>query len=138
MKGMTLEFKQKVTTGTDDFNNPTFEIVGISVPDCLIAPIIEPASVREHQAMHQSRDQVRIHLPKLFTGNVSGSYIAYQGKIFQLDSDSVSFMDENTPTRWNRYFRAESVGQYDADMPDIWLHFFVTEDSEYYLEPEGS
>lgn len=138
MKGMTVEFKQKVQTGTDSLNNPTGEIVGITVDDCLIAPIAEPVGAREQQAMHQSRDQVRVHLPKTFTGDVSDSYIAYQGKIFQLDSDSVAFMNENTPTRWNRYFRGESVGQYDQDAPDVWLHFFVTEDSNYVLVQEDS
>lgn len=59
--------------------------------------------------MEQSRDQVRIHLPKLFTGDVSDSTVAWNGKLFKVDSDSVVFMAENTPTRWNRYFRGECV-----------------------------
>lgn len=139
MKGTTLEFKQKAITGVDEFNNPTGEIVGISISDCLIAPITEPQSVREQQAMHQARDQVRIHLPKTCTADLSNSYIAWGGKIFQIDSDSVVFMDENTPTRWNRYMRAESVGQYDQENPtDIWLRFFITEDSNYVLAQESS
>lgn len=138
MTGTTLEFKQTVQTGTDSLNNPTGEIVGISVDDCLIAPIVEPSTAREQQAMNQARDQVRIHLPKSFTGSISDSYVAWDGKIFQIDSDSVKFMDENTPTRWNRYFRAESVGQYDEDTPDVWLRFFITEDSQYVLAQESS
>lgn len=139
MKGTTLEFKQKVQTGTDEFNNPTGEIVGISVADCLIAPIAEPQTAREQQAMHQSKDQVRIHIPKSCTTDLANSYIAWNGKIFQLDSDSVAFMNENTPTRWNRYVRGESVGQYDEDNPnDVWLRFFITEDSNFVLVQEGS
>lgn len=59
--------------------------------------------------MEQSRDQVRIHLPKAYTGDVSDSNVAWNGKLFKVDSDSVVFMNENTPTRWNRYFRAECV-----------------------------
>lgn len=136
MTGISLEFMQRVETSTDEFNNPVYDIVGLTVADCLIAPITEPSNAREQQAINQMRDQVRIHLPKTFTGTVGNSYIAWNGKIFQVDSDSVIFMNENTPTRWNRYFRAESVGQYDENEPDIWLHFFVTEDSQYYLAPE--
>src|SRR5688572_9412422 len=125
MKGTTLEFKQKVQTGTDEFNNPTGEIVVLSVADCLIAQITEPQTAREQQAMHQAKDQVRIHIPKTCTTDLAHSYIAWGGKIFQLDSYSVAFMNENTPTRWNRYVRAESVGQYDEDNPnDMWLRFF--------------
>lgn len=138
MIGMTVDFKTRVETSKDELNDPVYSIVNLSVPDCLVAPITEPTSAREQQAMDQSRDQVRVHFPKNFTGEVDGAWFAYRGKIFQLDSSSVSFMDENTPTRWNRYTRAESVGRYDTEDPDtnIWLHFFVTEDSQYILVEE--
>lgn len=86
----------------------------VEVEDCLIAPIAEPATTREQQALQQDRDQVRIHLPKAFDGDVSGSQVEWNGKLFQLDSDSVVFMAANTPTRWNRYIRAECVMNYQA------------------------
>lgn len=109
MNGTTLIFKKQTANGTDAFNNPTHTVSEISVADCLIAPITEPANAREAQAMQQSRDQIRIHLPKLYTGDVSDSDVDWDGKTFHLDSDSVKFMDDNTPGRWNRYFRAEVV-----------------------------
>lgn len=90
-------------------NNPVNETVNVIVDDCLIAPITEPSNAREQQAMEQSRDQVRIHLPKAFTGSVADSYVMWGGRKFRVDSDSVVFMPENTPTRWNRYFRAEAI-----------------------------
>ena len=109
MKGMTITFKKNTATGTDSMNNPTYETTEIEVEDCLIAPITEPVSAREQQAITQHRDQVRIHLPKTYSGDVGNSDVNYDGKTFHLDSDSVKFMTENTPTRWNRYFRAEAV-----------------------------
>lgn len=109
MVGTTLTFIQKVANGKDALNNPTFTTQNVVVTDCLIAPITEPTTAREQQALTQSRDQVRIHLPKAYTGDVSNSDVNWQGKLFHLDSDSVTFMDENTPTRWNRYIRAENV-----------------------------
>jgi hypothetical protein len=109
MKGISLTFAKKVPTGKDAMNNATFGVINITIDDCLIAPIIEPISAREQQAIEQSRDQVRIHLPKTDSSDVSDSDLMYQGKKFHLDSDSVSFMNENTPTRWNRYFRAECI-----------------------------
>jgi hypothetical protein len=138
MKGIALEFKTRVPTSTDAFNNSVYTIVGVSVPDCLIAPLSAPTNAREQQAIDQMRDVVTIHLPKLLTADLSGSYVAWKGRIFQLDSSSTSFMDENTPTRWNRYFTAESVGRYDEGDNDVWLHFFVTEDSKFYLAGETS
>lgn len=109
MKGITLTFAKEVPGAPDAMGNPVNTKTNIEVADCLIAPITEPATAREQQAMEQSRDQVRIHLPKAYTGDVSDSNVAWNGKLFKVDSDSVVFMDENTPTRWNRYFRAECV-----------------------------
>lgn len=109
MVGIELTFTKKVASGTDDLNNPTYTTEDIVVPDCLIAPVTEPTSIREQQALEQARDQVRIHLPKVFTGDVGGSTLMYDSKTFSLDADTVKFMDGNTPTRWNRYIRAERI-----------------------------
>ena len=109
MVGATITFTQKVANGTDELNNPTYSTEEIEIEDCLIAPIIEPSTAREQQAYDQSRDQVRVHLPKTTTEDVSNSTFIYNSKTFTVDSDSVIFMDGNTPTRWNRYFRAESL-----------------------------
>lgn len=109
MKGITLTFVKQTANGTDSLNNPTYTTTEIDVDDCLIAPITEPVSAREQQAFEQSRDQVRIHMPKASDDDVSDSTVAWGGKTFHVDSDSAVFMNENTPTRWNRYFRAEVV-----------------------------
>ena len=109
MVGTTVTFTKQVANGTDDLNNPTYSDSTVVIDDCLIAPITEPASAREQQAMDQAKDQVRVHLPKTTTQDVSGSSFVYDGKTFTVDSDSVVFMPGNTPTRWNRYFRAECL-----------------------------
>jgi len=109
MVGMEITFIQEVAGEPDAMNNPTYTTQEIVVDDCLVAPITEPATAREQQAMEQSKDQVRVHMPKTDDTDVGNSSFVYDGKTFRLDSSSVKFMDDNTPTRWNRYFRAESV-----------------------------
>lgn len=109
MKGITLTFAKQTPGSPDAMGNPVNTITNIEVNDCLVAPITEPVSAREQQAIEQSRDQVRIHLPKAYTGDVSNSDVTWDGKVFHLDSDSVVFMEGNTPTRWNRYLRAECL-----------------------------
>lgn len=109
MVGMELVFTKRVADGTDDLNNPTYTTTEITVDDCLVAPITEPTTAREQQAMEQSKDQVRVHMPKLSTADVGNSTFEYDGKLFSVDSSSVKFMAGNTPTRWDRYYRAESV-----------------------------
>lgn len=90
-------------------NNPVYSTTEIEVDGCLIAPITEPVNAREQQAIAQSKEQLRIHLPKTFNGDVSNSDVEWDGKKFHVDNDSVVFMAENTPTQWNRYFRAERI-----------------------------
>lgn len=109
MKGITITFTKLVADGVDDLNNPTYTTEDIEIEDCLVAPIVEPQNAREQQAYDQSRDQVRVHLPKATTEDVSSSTFVYDSKTFTVDSDSVIFIEENTPTRWNRYFRAECM-----------------------------
>lgn len=109
MVGMEIDFIKQVANGTDALNNPTFTTQTISVEDCLVAPITEPTTAREQQAMEQSKDQVRVHMPKASSDDVGNSTFVYDGKTFKVDSSSVKFMLANTPTRWDRYYRAESV-----------------------------
>lgn len=125
-------------------NNPISSTIDIVVADCLIAPMSEPLSAREQQAMGQNRDQVRIHLPKAFPGDISDSDVTFGGKTFHIDSDSVVFMAENTPTRWNRYFRAELVANHrpvgsfllDGFLTEDGNGFFIAENAYYYFAQE--
>lgn len=107
--GMQITFTKRVANGKDDLNNDTYTDQEIVVDDCLIAPPTEPVSAREQQAIDQSRDVLRVHLPKASDDDISHSTFVWGGKTFTIDSDSTKFMDANTPGRWNRYFRAESV-----------------------------
>lgn len=109
MKGITLTFEKQIQSGTDKLKNPKYITEDIEVEDCLVAPVTVPTNAREEQAIAQSRDQIYIHFPKLCTEDLSASNVTYDGKTFKLDSDTVKFMDGNTPTRWNRYVRAERI-----------------------------
>lgn len=109
MVGTTLVFTKRVQVGTDEMNDPTWETTTITVDDCLIAPELEPIPQREQQAKTQQRDRIRIHLPKTSTDDVASSTVDWGGKTFMVDSINTIFMAGNTPTRWNRYFRAEAI-----------------------------
>ena len=109
IEGMQITFIKQVANGVDALNDPTYTTQEITVDDVLVAPITEPANARESQALAQSRDQVRVHLPKASNDDISNSTFVYDGKTFRVDSDSVKFMAANTPGRWDRYFRAENI-----------------------------
>lgn len=107
--GITVTFTKQVADGVDDLNDATNTTEEVTIDNVLIAPITEPTNARETQALEQSRDQVRVHLPKATDEVIGDSTFEWGGKVFKVDSDSVPFMNENTPGDWNRYFRAECV-----------------------------
>jgi hypothetical protein len=110
MKTIALEFRKKVATGLkDSLNNPTFTIGAFIINDCLIAPVIEPVDRIETAALDRNQAIVRIHLPKNDTADVSDSEVEYGGQTWRVIGKPVQFMNENTPTQWNRYVRAESI-----------------------------
>lgn len=109
MVGTTLVFNRRVQADTDAMGNPTYEINPITVPNCLIAPMHEPQNAHEQQGKTDTRERLRIHMPKTSNDDVSGSTVVWDGKTYQVDNSSVKFMDENTPGQWNRYFMAEAI-----------------------------
>lgn len=110
MIGMTLSFTKKVPTGAkDSFNNPVYSTQTVEVSDCLVAPPTEPYDRVESAALDRDITMVRVHLPKTDSADVSDSEFMYDGEKFRVIGRPVKFMAENTPTRWNRYIKAESI-----------------------------
>lgn len=91
MRTTKITFKNRPTDGG-------FETV--EVEDCLVANNGSP-NVR--------RPQILIHLPKTFKGEVDGSFVEYEGEEYHVVGTTAADMDDNTPTKWNRYAIAERI-----------------------------
>ena len=91
MRGTRVKFKNRPVPGGFE----TFEI-----DDCLIANNGSP---------NQARPQIIIHLPRTDNHIVDGSFVEYDGEDYHVVGTTVPQMDENTPTRWNRYAIAERI-----------------------------
>lgn len=92
MKGITVEFK----------NHPDGNggLETFSISDCLIANNGSP---------NATRPQILIHLPKTDSHVVDGAWVNYNGFSWHVVGTTTPQMDENTPTRWNRYAIAERI-----------------------------
>lgn len=104
-----MSFTKRVKTGVDDFNNPVYSSETLSIDDCLIGPPTEPYDRVETSALDRDITLVRVHLPQGNTVDVSDSEFMYDGQTFRVIGKPVKFMEENTPTRWSSYLRAEAV-----------------------------
>lgn len=108
MKGMTLKFSIKNQVGTNAMGDPIISRSVIVISDCLVEPVNDTPR-RDQMALDQGVDQVRVHIPKNCNAKLGGATFMYDGKVFMVDSDSVEYMIWNTPTRWNRNFKAQAV-----------------------------
>lgn len=92
MKGITVEFK----------NHPDGNggLETFSISDCLIANNGSPNAIRP---------QILIHLPKTDSHVVDGAWVNHNGFSWHVVGTTTPQMDENTPTRWNRYAIAERI-----------------------------
>ena len=70
----------------------------ISVDGCLIANNGSPT---------MERPQILIQLPKKFKDDVTGAWVDHEGHSYHVIGVSVSQMESNTPTPWDRYAIAE-------------------------------
>lgn len=110
MKTIVLEFTKRVATGEKDgLNNPKYSEQTFTISDCLVAPASEPLDRVESSALDRNMSILRVHLPKSDSTSVENTSFNYGGRKWEVIGDPVPFMNENTPTMWNRYLRAESV-----------------------------
>lgn len=92
MTGCDILFKNKPN---DDGALSTFTIT-----DCMVAPNGSPAL---------RRPQITIHLPKADKRDVDGAWVKYDGGMYHVIGTTPALMNDNTPTRWNRYAIAEKI-----------------------------
>ena len=91
MIGASVTFRNRPTvTGLETF----------TIDDCLIANNTTP---------NASRPQILIHLPKTDKRAVDGAFVSFEGYDWHVIGTTTTQMDENTPTRWNRYAVAERI-----------------------------
>jgi hypothetical protein len=93
MKGITIQFKNKPNEQGDMLTNH-------KIHNCLIAQSGGPAV---------ARPQVIVHLPKDDPTNVEGAWFQYESNTYHVIGETVAGIEENVPTRWNRYVVAEKI-----------------------------
>ncbi len=92
MKGITLNFTNRP--------NSDGTVSNFSIDDCLISSNGSPTTLRP---------QVIVHLPKTSTQNVNDAWFKWDGETYHIIGTTPKGIDENVPTRWNRYFIAEKL-----------------------------
>lgn len=110
IQGASIVVNRPYQAGTDRFNNVVYGMTGADVDDVLIAP-------GSTELLDASRPEgvsvaYTLHFPKTYTDSLEGCTVElpapWTGE-YRVIGDPQPYMDENTPTRWNRPVEVEAA-----------------------------
>lgn len=110
MRGVSVIVHTPTESTVDRFGNAEETWSTSTVDDVLISP----GATADLEASRPEGVQVAytMHFPKTFTGSLEGCKVElpepYSG-VYRVIGDPRPYMDENTPTRWNRPAEVEST-----------------------------
>lgn len=106
MLGRTVYVETPIEGTTDRLGNPVITWTEpVSVDNVLIAP----ASTDDMEAARVNGYTLALtlHFPKTWTASLQGCRITVGGEVYRVVGDPHPYMDENTPTDWNRPVNVE-------------------------------
>jgi len=109
IKGIEVVLHQKVVSGTDAMNNPTYREEKVTVSNVLVYPVDESDIVSDHQ-MYGKKAVYELCIPKGDTHNWEDAKVEFFGKTWQTYGFAKEYMEEMLPLDWNRKIRVERYG----------------------------
>lgn len=111
MRGMTITLYDRVVTGKDAFNKPTYSEIPVSVDNVLIAPssVVE---VLDPNNLNGRRGDYVMAIPKGDTHEwTSGKKVSFLGKDWRIIDMPEEGIEWLIPLSWNKKVRVERYEQ---------------------------
>lgn len=109
IKGTTITLHQRVQTGVDGQNNPTYEEIPVQVKGVLICPVSTDDITGDVQS-EGKRAEYELLIPKDCTLSFDGCIVEFYGARWEVFGFPLVWMAENTPGDWNRKVKVERYG----------------------------
>jgi hypothetical protein len=113
-KTHTVNFRIPGEPVINDFGEEVSEYSNEVVSGCLFSPISSEDMI--FPKVQQDKTTVRIDIPKTFLKSLSNAELTFEntnsyldGRTFKVVGNTVGFMPENTPGRWNRFIFAQEI-----------------------------
>lgn len=105
IRGRQAVVVRRVQSGTDEMGDPVFTETEETVANVLAAP----SSTDEMDETNRAFGvvcEMTFHFPKSYTASLEGCRVRWGGREYRVIGDPQPYMDENTPTPWNRAAKA--------------------------------
>ena len=111
IKGQTVTVVAPNATGTDRFGEPTF---GKPTETEVSNVLVVPGATLDLEAARPDGVTVALtlHFPKTYSGDLRGCEVVLTGQYagtYRIVGEPYPYMDENTPTPWNRPVEVEAA-----------------------------
>lgn len=105
IRGTDVVVTKRSVTGRDEMGEPVFSEAEETVANVLAAP----SSTDEMDETNRAFGvvcEMTFHFPKSYTASLEGCRVRWGGREYRVIGDPQPYMDENTPTPWNRAAKA--------------------------------
>lgn len=111
MRGITVTLYEKVQTGTDALNHPTYRETAVSVDNVLVAPI-GTTELMEIYSLTGRRAEYHLAIPKGDTHSwAAGSKVEFFGKSWRIIAMPEEGIEKLIPLSWNKKIKVERYEQ---------------------------
>lgn len=109
LRGTTITLLDRVKTGVDAFNAPTYEEISVVVDNVLICPV-STEDITEGLQLYGKRAVYELCIPKKDTNNWENRVVEFYGQKWQTFGIPLEWMESLTPGLWNRKVKVERYG----------------------------
>lgn len=109
LKGIPITLYNRVQTGVDAFNAPTYEEISVVVDNVLICPV-STEDITEGLQLYGKRAVYELCIPKKDTNNWENRVVEFYGQKWQTFGIPLEWMEALTPGIWNRKVKVARYG----------------------------
>ena len=109
LNGIPVTLYDRVKTGTDDFNAPTYEDIPVVVDNVLVCPA-STEDITEGLQLYGKRAVYELCIPKKDPHNWENRVVEFYGQKWQTFGIPLEWMENLTPGSWNRKVKVARYG----------------------------
>ncbi len=108
IRGITVTLYERVQTGLDEFDRPTYAETPVEVENVLVAPV-DDQEVIQTLNLTGRRARYQLGIPKGDTHEWENRRVAFFGEVWRVIGHPTEGIEALLPLSWNKKVKVESI-----------------------------
>lgn len=117
MRGITVTLYERTTTGSDDFNRPTYTETAVEVENVLVAPLSDDEIIQTLN-LTGKRARYQLGIQKGDTHDWENRRVSFFGEDWRVIGHPTEGIEHLIPLGWNKKVKVESITPEEDDGQD--------------------